>query len=358
MYIFPNLQDFAPKNARFFRVMCAWVPARLWHEGAYCGKKLRICLSNRMKVPNFADGNMKITFIVTYYDEPGELLAECLGSIFSLPLAEGEREVFVIDDGSPRPLEGEMTGMFPGIRYVRQSNGGLSMARNRGLEEATGDYVQFVDADDALLPEAYAGVIDCVRQQSPDMVMFRFTNDRSCVSNVWDCGMASTDGSTFLMSRNLRGSACCYVFRIAILGDLRFCRGILHEDELFTPQLVMRVHSLVHTNATAYFYRMRPSTITHATDNVHVRRRIESILFVLRELHRLEMQGASVLSRRVDQLTMDYIYKVWAQNHSLGEVRATLAELRSLGLFPLRLRCHTIKYLLFALASRMFLPCM
>lgn len=310
-----------------------------------------------MKVSNFVNGNMKISFIVTYYDEPGELLAESLGSIYSLPLRKEEREVVLVDDGSSRPLDEALLDRFLGVRYVRQSNQGLSMARNRGLDEATGDYVQFLDADDALLPEVYAEVIGCIRQQSPDMVMFRFTTDKSHVSDVQACGITSTDGCTFLQTNNLHGSACCYLFRLDILDGLRFCGGILHEDELFTPQLVMRVHGMLHTNATAYYYRQRPSTITHTSDIAHVRRRIDNLMYVLSELHRLELQGAAVLGRRVDQLAMDCIYKVWTLTNSLAEVRSILTKLRSLGIYPLRLRFHTFKYYLFALASRMFPPC-
>jgi glycosyltransferase involved in cell wall biosynthesis len=62
-------------------------------------------------------------------------------------------EVIVVDDGSPDNV-GAVAGRYPGVRCLRQANGGLAAARNAGLAEARGQFVLFLDADDRLLPEA------------------------------------------------------------------------------------------------------------------------------------------------------------------------------------------------------------
>jgi hypothetical protein len=64
-------------------------------------------------------------------------------------------EVIVVDDGSPDDVE-QVAGRYPGVRCLRQPNGGLAAARNAGLEQASGEFVLFLDADDRLLPEAVA----------------------------------------------------------------------------------------------------------------------------------------------------------------------------------------------------------
>ena len=61
-------------------------------------------------------------------------------------------EVIVIDDGSRDNTREVICGMDGRVRYIYQSNAGVSAARNRGLEEATGDYIAFLDSDDSWLP--------------------------------------------------------------------------------------------------------------------------------------------------------------------------------------------------------------
>jgi glycosyltransferase involved in cell wall biosynthesis len=75
-------------------------------------------------------------------------------------------EVIVVDDGSPDDVR-TVVDRFPGVRYVRQRNQGLSAARNTGLREGSGEYVVFLDADDRLLPGALAAGLACFAEH-PD----------------------------------------------------------------------------------------------------------------------------------------------------------------------------------------------
>lgn len=67
----------------------------------------------------------------------------------------GAVEIVVVDDGSPDNV-GEVAARYPGVACIRQPNGGLATARNTGLEQADGEFVLFLDADDRLLPGAIA----------------------------------------------------------------------------------------------------------------------------------------------------------------------------------------------------------
>ena len=110
-----------------------------------------------------------VSFVVTYHNETMALLQACLESIRSLPMAKGEAEVIVVDDGmtlSDSPLaEGE--------RLIQQEQAGLSVARNTGIESSHGRYIQFVDADDCLIPSAYEAVLREVRKEEADVVLFK-----------------------------------------------------------------------------------------------------------------------------------------------------------------------------------------
>ena len=117
-----------------------------------------------------------ISFIVTTYNLQPELLAECLDSIMALSLSDQEREVILVDDGSDIPAIMQLADYQDNIIYIRQSNRGLSEARNAGMRIATGKYIQFVDGDDKLLPTPYEHCVDIARYNDPDVVMFNFTH--------------------------------------------------------------------------------------------------------------------------------------------------------------------------------------
>ena len=289
----------------------------------------------------------RISFIITYYNEPLELLRECVESVLSLSLRAEEREILLIDDGSAVPAPA-----FDGVTVFRQENQGLSAARNKGLELAQSEYIQFLDADDYLFPNAYRHLLDMQLLFRPDVLMFGFTHNVSQEGRLKSVESFSS-GIDFLRTRNMRSSACSYLFRKDILGNLRFQRGILHEDELFTPQLLLRAGSLLVADIPAYYYRIGVGTITHQQDAAHIQRRLHDILFVVCELDQLAKvsQGkeSEALRRRVSQLSMDCIYNCWMLTRSLKEVRFCLRSLKDNSLYPLPLRCYSLKYWYFAL---------
>ena len=314
--------------------------------------------------------NMKplVSFIVTYHNEPEALLKACLESIQALPLAEEEAEVIVVDDGktlSNSPFKGENTEASPimggleGSVLLQQEQAGLSVARNTGIENARGLYIQFVDADDQLIPDAYEAVIEQLRKKEADVVMFKMTKKtpsdspskgRTQVGESLpiegEVGRGS--GASFLLHHNLRVAAWGYAFRREILGDLGFKPGLLHEDELFTPQLFLRAESLIELDVKAYFYRQHSGTITSSKSPDKVQKRLSDIHYIIKELHSLDNP---VLERRIRQLTVDYLQKTWTLTHSFGELRRRIAELREEGFMPLPLRCYSLRYRLEALVG-------
>ncbi len=291
-----------------------------------------------------------VSFIVTYHNEPEDYLRACLESIQALPLTKDEAEVIVVDDGSSPPPASPRGG-----RLIRQEQAGLSVARNTGIENVRGRYIQFVDADDCLIPSAYEAVIEQVRKEEADVVMFKMMASPQLSPEERKMSRGNLPflwrgwGRQFLQHRNLRAAAWGYAFRREILGDLRFHPGLLHEDELFTPQLFLKAKTLIELDSKAYFYRQHSGTITHSLTPEIVQKRLDDIRFVIRELRSLENP---VLERRVRQLTTDYIQKSWTLTHSLLELRRRAKELREEGFLPLPFRPYSLRYLFFVLVTK------
>jgi len=155
-------------------------------------------------------------------------------------------------------------------------------------------------------------------------------------------------GTEHLTHNNLHATACGYIFRRSMLGTLRFTPGIFHEDEEFSPQLLLRAETVCSTDARAYFYRQRPHSITTENDPKRVVKRLDDTLKVIVKLHRLADTLPTVerqaLGRRVAQLTMDYIYNIIIQTRNRHFLERKLDVLRKMGLFPLPDRDYTTKY--------------
>lgn len=308
-----------------------------------------------------------VSFIITTYNLPVEMVEECLNSITNLSLAEDEREIILVDDGSEVSLEkhfcsdatecGKTAKHGGGIIYVRQENQGLSMARNHGISLAKGQYIQFVDGDDYLLPSSYNHCLDIVRSKSPDMVLFEMTSNPRSLTLPSSVGEKlrkekNMTGWEYMLNHNLHGSSCSYVFRSEVLGSLRFTSGILHEDEEFTPLLMLRAGSVIKMAGVAYFYRMRKGSITNKTDSeVHTQKSLrdtEQILYRLQsKLLEYPETGQMALGRRIAQLTMDYLFRVATITHDTGSLNAAIDSLKARGLYPLPKKRYTTKYVLF-----------
>lgn len=290
----------------------------------------------------------KISFIVPAYNVGEGELKRCLASILALPIAEGQRQVIVVDDGSEQPIG----GLPAGVELLRLQHGGLSAARNAGLRQARGEYIQFVDADDELLPNAYAFCLRTAFDGDADLLLFNLT--RGGRQNGHRRLSKPMTGVDYMLHHNLRASACGYLFRRCILGDLQFSEGLLHEDEEFTPQLLLRAQRLICTDTAAYLYHRTRGSITSSQDAAHTLKRLDDTETIILRLHLLisTLQGSAqaAMERRRAQLTMDYLYNILRLTHSTAQLRERMHRLESKGLRPLLPRRHyTWKYSLFRL---------
>jgi len=289
-----------------------------------------------------------VSFILTYYNQPVQMLFQCIDSILALSLRPFEREIIVIDDGSSvSPMNGLMQYEHD-IVYVRQHNQGLSVARNAGIEMARGRYLQFVDADDYLLQAPYEHCLDIIRMNPElDMVLFDFTTKKSHRQTVFN-ELPLLSGTQYMRNHNIHGTAWGYLFCRTTLSGLRFTPGIYHEDEEFTPQLLIRSEQICVTDAKAYYYYQHPGTITSQNDQASRTKRLDDTLGVMLRLRdlcdRVAQDDRTALQRRIAQLTMDYIYQTIVQQHSAQALDERIEQLRQEGFFPLPDQNYSSKY--------------
>ena len=100
---------------------------------------------------------LKLSVIVPIY-KVEQYLCKCVDSLLNQDLSEEEYEIILVDDGSPDRCGAiceDYAINHPNVKVIHRKNGGLSSARNSGIEVARGQYVQFVDSDDYINTEMY-----------------------------------------------------------------------------------------------------------------------------------------------------------------------------------------------------------
>lgn len=253
---------------------------------------------------------MKLSIIIPAYNAEA-YLPQCLDSI----LAQEHQgcEVIVVDDGSTDGTAA-LLERYPDVKVIHQENRGMSTARNRGLDEARGEYILFVDSDDLLTDSALETLV--AELSGEDIIAFNAkklhdaTGEQTYHPTIRE--PETTDGWTYFCRHRLEATDIHFVciwqraYRRQFLIDnnLRFADGILRaEDDLFTTQVMLAAKTLRTITPCLYIYRIRANSITTTID----RRRFDDSLRVQRLLADLLIPLQGVDKRA--------IYRVLASNY-------------------------------------------
>lgn len=198
-------------------------------------------------------------------------LRECLDSVLAQTFKDWE--AICVDDGSTDG-SGEILDEYGArdkrFRVVHQGNAGVSAARNRGLEEAKGEWVWFLDGDDLILPgalTAYQGVVAAINAAdaviSPDLMRFTDTPPTAIQGSGAARLFAPTrvTGESFWGQEARRGYSFLRLLRREHFAGIRFPEGVaIMEDEFFLISLLAVPSHWVFADIIPYCYRIRPNS--------------------------------------------------------------------------------------------------
>ena len=208
--------------------------------------------------------DIRISFVVPVYNVEAYVV-QCLESIIGQTYPN--IEIIVVNDGSTDGSSGIVRAYETKdsrIKVFDQENQGLSAARNAGMEQASGDFLWFVDSDDYIASDACERIVDALRSQSCDLLIlgrYRFWEDGRRAYDKISWGVSSADGRTYLTETIPRGiftaSACNKVIRADFVNrhSIRFQPGILYEDLYFTFQCLLQAGDVTLLEEPFYFYR-------------------------------------------------------------------------------------------------------
>ena len=215
---------------------------------------------------------MKALSVIVPVYRVEEYLPKCLDSILSQQVPD--MEVLVVDDGSPddshRIMELYAQRYPETVRIFRKENGGLSDARNFGLDRAEGEYIAFVDSDDYVDREMYPAMLEKARQGDFDMVVcdLRYIYpDRSIpVSSHLSRDLRLPGEIKDSMTRLYPAAWNKLYHRRLFENGIRFQKGVWYEDVEFLYRLYPQIKSIGVVPQPFYQYVQRQGAITSVVD--------------------------------------------------------------------------------------------
>lgn len=215
---------------------------------------------------------MKISIVVPVYNV-AEVMRRCVESV--LPQMSDGAELILVDDGSTDGSAHicDEYAQTPGVTVIHKPNGGLSSARNAGIDAAKGDYLLFLDGDDYLRPGSIRLLAELARGSGIfDFIQFSYDevtdySDRRAAGPVSGLSEVTDRRRMFELKFQLGGigaSACTKLIARDVFDTLRFKEGIIHEDEEFTIHLINRAKRAVYIDNALYMYVQRPGSIITA----------------------------------------------------------------------------------------------
>jgi glycosyltransferase involved in cell wall biosynthesis len=156
----------------------------------------------------------------------------------------------------------------PRIQVVHKPNGGLSSARNAGLEVATGEYILFVDSDDVLHPGICSRLLDALTTTGADISVCDAAHIfPGQVPQYQDCDQYTVLASQQAIEdmwyqKSFLPSAWAKLYRRSLWQDIRFTEGILYEDIDIMHLLFAQAKAVTYVPARLYGYNHREDSIT------------------------------------------------------------------------------------------------
>ena len=212
---------------------------------------------------------MKISFIIPMYNCEN-YIEDCIKSILNIEYKD--YEILVVNDGSTdnsQLIIDKYEKKHKQIKSFIKINEGLSLTRNYGIKEATGDYIFFVDADDMIVPDEVDNIIKICNENRYDIIVatYKFYYNGQIVEAPFDLENNSKNNLEFFYTlKNLTAEAIKFIVKkdFLIKKNIEFKPNLLHEDELYMVELLSQVNKdkIAIENRSFYLYRKHNDSIT------------------------------------------------------------------------------------------------
>lgn len=247
-------------------------------------------------------GNELISIIVPVYNVE-QYLEKCVNSIVNQTYKN--LEIILVDDGatdSSGKLCDELAKIDNRIKVYHKENGGLSDARNYGVERATGDYIGFVDSDDYIDAEMYEKLYEAIKKENVDVaecnlkIIYPEREELFTEQNYYNVCTKQEYLEEYLKIEKIFGSVWTKLISKKIAKELLFPKGKLYEDTYYAYDLINVANSFVLIDSPSYNYLMRENSITNSKFNP----RIFDLIEIVEKFHKMTYKNYPDLKEAAD----------------------------------------------------------
>lgn len=233
---------------------------------------------------------MKLSIIVPVYNVE-KYIYKCIKSLEEQDFNKENYEIIVVNDGSldnSISIVKQLQTEFNNIHILNKNNGGLSSARNFGLQHAKGDYIWFVDSDDYIEKNVLKSLIYKLENEKLDLLgLNSYDVWEEKENETYDARFQPLNiisGEEYIKSYPIRVSACFVIIKKDILIDNKifFMEGIIHEDNEFALRLHRHIKRMSFERNRIYNYVHREGSITTTKNENQILKSLHSWQKILR----------------------------------------------------------------------------
>lgn len=290
--------------------------------------------------------NEKILSIIIPVYNVHLYVEKCVNSVMNQ--ANNEIEIILINDGSTDnsgELCKELKSKYSNyVNYYSKNNSGLSDTRNIGITKSNGQYIMFLDSDD-YIENNLSEIINILKSEKPDIlyygynkvfdddskIMYTFKSEQDKLFNKDDFMIYE------LSKRNLPIPACFGIYKKKIIIDnnIMFEQGILHEDERWSPIVLLNSSTIYTSSLVVYNYVQRNGSITHRKDKT------QNGMDLIDTCHYLDNLTNNLEQEKIKKLLKNRIAMVYMRAVVIGNLNNKMVD----RFFPIKRVCFVKDYL-------------
>ena len=300
---------------------------------------------------------MKLSIIIPLYNKE-KYIERNLESLITQDLSPNEYEIIIVDDGSTdsgAQIAQSHADKYENIRFFSQENGGPSVARNKGLDMAKGDYVYFLDADDFLAPNILKSVLEFAEQNKLEILEFntKEIKEGSTVANTTpdipeNLAFPVTDGVSYIAEHDFRNEAWRYIVFKGLLDDtgIKFIEGTLYEDPIFTATVFLKAKRISRIDLEVHRYLIVDDGIVRSKDAAHNLRFVNGMVYANEQIHDMIVSIDSShidyhkAVRKLKARQQAFVFALIIRNfkyrlHNWKDLKSILAKMKKLEAYPI-----------------------